>query len=239
MWHIWAEGTIVTKHKRNSSSHQKFITDKNFNAGIYFWQNETYWPRDFHKRFYDELAEINKEDQFSIKWWYRILPHLNCWRTTPKSSEMSVEEFTRRARDECKPERLKRAYQKINQELRADDIENDELTWEIVKEFTKEVTEIKGATTPTFCSKLCHFISPKRFPVTDKGAMGLPKSNYKGYWNYVKKEWKETTSKEKEDFRKLLKRAASDALPDDFPYACKIAEICLIGEHQLRKNQRR
>jgi hypothetical protein len=38
------------QRKMPLSSHQKFITLKNFNEGIKFWR-ETYWPRDFHNQF--------------------------------------------------------------------------------------------------------------------------------------------------------------------------------------------
>lgn len=225
MWHVWTEGTIVKKLKRDSSSHQKFITDKNFNAGIKFWQNETYWPRDFHNRFYAELAEINKDDQFSIEWWYRILPHLSCWRATrPKSAK----ELTQRARPRLG--RLKRAFQAISDA--PNDIAVDGLNWEIVEGFTIIAADIKGANPPTFCSKLCHFISPKRFPVTDSGAMGSPKENYKDYWNCVRDEWRATPKELQERLKKRLESAADVSLPSDFPYACKIAEICLIGKNQ-------
>lgn len=151
------------------------LTRQEFNAGINVWRT-TYWPRDFHNRFYAELAEINNAGQFSAEWWNRILPHLNCWRATrPKPAE----ELTRRATTKLK--RLIRAFQTIADA--PNDIAADGLAWEIVEEFTFVAAEIKGVKTPTFCSKLCHFVSPKRFPVVDKRAMNLPKSNYKEYWN--------------------------------------------------------
>jgi hypothetical protein len=217
------------QRKMPLSSHQKFITLKNFNEGIKFWR-ETYWPRDFHNQFYAELAKINKAGRFSVEWWHRILPHLKCWGVIRSNKPLSAKDLTRRAKARLK--RLNSTYQRIANA--PNDIKANGLTWETVKKFTKVVTKIKNATTPTFCSKFCHFVSPKRFPVTDSGATGLPKPNYEKYWNYVRKEWRATSKKLQENLKRRLQLAAGVALRRDFPYACKIAEICLIGRHQRR-----
>ena len=50
-----------------------------------------------------------------------------------------------------------------------------------VNPFINVIHEIKNVNSPVFTSKFCHFISPKRFPVIDRKAMGLPFGNYIEY----------------------------------------------------------
>ena len=203
-----------------------------FKKGLKHWQNETYWPRDFHNRFYAELKRINKKGQFTPQWWNAILPHLNYWKATrPKKAR----DLTKRANERFF--RLEETWESVAKSPHT--IANEESCWESLEAFTKVVAEIKKikSTSPVFSSKMCHFSSPTRFPVIDKTAMKSSNfKTYKDYWKFVKKTWGETSLEMQQKLKQLLKkevkRNTGDKLISGFPYACKITEICLIGRTQ-------
>lgn len=200
------------------------LTVRQFRAGVAYWRT-TFWPQDFHNRFYGELERINA-NRFTVQWWGAILPHLNCWKATrPRTAQY----LTRRAH--ARLELLEQSWQAIAQT--PDDIAAVDLNWNRIENFTNIIAYIKGAQSPVFRSKLCHFISPRRFPVTDTVAMGRPCRDYETYWNLVRNEWCNTEENLREQLTEQLRGEAGNELQDDFPFACKITEICLIGRHQL------
>ncbi len=93
------------------------------------------------------------------------------------------------------------------------------------KQKSKLVSQIKDVRSPVFCSKLCHFVAPTKFPVIDNAAMGLPYRDYGTYWMFVRREWCETSNEERQRFEAELKAEIDDELTPNYPLACKIVEI--------------
>jgi len=193
-------------------------------AGVLYWRN-TNWPQDFHNQFYIDLAGHNEMGLFTGDWWPGILQTLSSWRATwPRSFDFINE----------------RALERLNllQELwvPVNDLPNDiiaipEDAIQRVNPFINVIHEIKNVNSPVFTSKFCHFISPKRFPVIDRKAMGLPFGNYIEYWQYVRDEWDNTENDVRNDLIQHFAHEIGDHIFDGYPFYTKIAEICLIGRN--------
>lgn len=117
------------------------------------------------------------------------------------------------------------------------DIEGVE--WDQVADFPTLVAEIKAVPSPVFCSKFCHFLAPRIFPVIDNAAMGTPFPTYKAYFTTGRRAWLSTPTTTREALvARLTKevRAGDRRLFAGFPMKCKLIELCLIGKHQLAHN---
>jgi hypothetical protein len=80
---------------------------------------------------------------------------------------------------------------------------------------------------PVFASKLCHFIFPAAFPVVDGELLGGAAS-YPVYWHGCRGLWLEC--EEKDALKRVVAEEIGINLLDDFPWATKTVEWCLIGE---------
>ena len=102
--------------------------------------------------------------------------------------------------------------------------------WETVAGLFSTAHEIKKTKSDSavFASKLCHFILPSVFTVVDNEMMGLPlnKEQYGQYWKFCQNRWKAC------DQNALINRM-QDVVGDDwfadYPFATKIAELCVMG----------
>ena len=87
--------------------------------------------------------------------------------------------------------------------------------------------EIKGTDSPVFASKLCHFMLPSAFPVTDNTMLGRWGRDYWAYWQRCADGWRGCPDRE------LLKRELGKRIPGGaapcYPWGTKIGELCHWG----------
>ena len=117
------------------------------------------------------------------------------------------------------------------------DIEGVE--WHQLSAFPRLVAEIKDVTSPVFCSKFCHFLAPRIFPVIDNAAMGAPFRTYEAYFTAARAEWLATRTPTREALVVLLTeevRARGRPPFSGFPMKCKLIELCMIGRHRMANN---
>jgi hypothetical protein len=98
------------------------------------------------------------------------------------------------------------------------------LKWGDVEPLFNVARQIKGVASPMFASKLCHFLVPGAYFVTDST---LVKREWKEYWHYwedCRVAWLDQSDKQ------ALEGELRERMPDDpcstYPWPTKITELC-------------
>ncbi len=194
-------------------------------AGVNYWRN-TNWPQDFHNQFYIDLAAHNQIGLFTPGWWPGIFQRLRSWRATRPRSFAYINENTLERLD-----RLHELWVEVN--ALPDDITTMDLQINnaLIFNFVNEIHSIKNVNSPVFTSKFCHFVSPKRFAVIDRLAMGLPFNSYVDYLHYVRQEWNNTEDEVRNQLINFFTNEIGHNVYEAYPFHTKIAEVCLIGRN--------
>jgi hypothetical protein len=191
-------------------------------AGINYWHN-TNWPQDFHNQFYIDIAAHNQIGLFTPHWWPEIFQRLRSWRATrPKSFEYINERTLERLGE------LHELWEEVNG--LPDNITAMEIIVAVIN-FVNVIHTIKNVNSPVFTSKFSHFVSPKRFPVIDRRAMGLPLDSYVDYLHFVRQEWNNTGNEVGNQLINFFANELGHNVFEGYPFHTKIAEICLIGRN--------
>lgn len=202
------------------------LTVNELNNGITYWNN-TPWPRDFHNAFYQQMAALNPNGNFTADWWGTFVRILGQWRALrPRSraflTERAVNRFGRLSED----------WNNSILPVMAFDI--TDIQWPQISSFPAIVAEIKDVFSPVFTSKFCHFLAPHIFPVIDNAAMGNPFLTYERYFLFGQSEWRDTPTDIRNDLIDILQDAIGPNLIHNYPIKCKIIELCLIGRHNFQ-----
>ena len=210
--------------------------EKFFNRGKELWTRRFPMEEDFHNDFYLELEEINNRGIFRkngcmMTWWHEdIYPKLNDWNALRPSNKLDQTKIE--SPDFWKG--FKRTANKLRKDLGGHDIASDEAKWGLCNCLFDKAHEIKPVKSPTLPAKLCHFIFPALFPVSDLALVGIDDAEeYPDYWDYVRGCWLKCTDKRglKGDLRAEIKRHSKDKkVFGGYPFACKIGEFHVIGQ---------
>jgi hypothetical protein len=104
--------------------------------------------------------------------------------------------------------------------------------WPVLEPLFDRAVGLKPTKYPSlvFGSKLCHFILPAAFVVVDNVLTGVPGS-YAPHWLRHRELWLgcETREKLKTYLGDKIRKLSSCEPGDDYPWATKIVELCLIG----------
>ena len=194
-------------------------------VGIDFWHRRG-WSGDFHNAFYLNVVPQLRPagGRFDRDWWDGIWPTLRAWSATRHGGTRAA--MTQRAEQEFPA--LERLWlEKVSPRL-CDDL--SVVPWDEVSEFTSHVSSIKDVRSPVFTSKLCHFLIPQVFPVVDNWAMGNPYTTYCEYYQAAQSMWCETDVQTKQALVARLAALIGPAVGPEFPMACKLVELHLIGK---------
>ena len=204
--------------------------------GIEKFQSGQGRPWGFDEEFYRDLRKM-RSCRFTPKWWEKIYQtnksgSLTKWRATRNAQNDVREEGRRRL---CE---LRQAYESIPNAVKKSGIESKSCDWDIVEPLfgiAHKIKETKGKYA-VFASKLCHFILPKAFPVIDHTALRVNNPNaevYREYWKLSRQQWcacdKQTKDALCEQLRKEIWRNDKASDLTDYPWATKIAELCVMG----------
>lgn len=201
------------------------FTKIEFDKGIEYWKKQVpRWPADYHNEFYKKLSNSGLTGQFNKDWWEFIWPYIRSWYAYRGKTKLYLTEhyYERMIK-------LQEVWDKDIKPLQDQDISL--VKWETIEEFTSIVAEIKNSSTPVFTSKVCHFLAPQIFPVTDNKASGLPNKTYKEYFYVVQNEWAETDRITQDELIKMMKDIIGVDIFNNYPIKCKIIDICLIGRN--------
>ncbi len=197
-------------------------------AGIDHWK----WKDDFHNGFYAKLKGIHGVDgkrMFGPEWWADMREHLDAWKATRNPPPgIKIDEEARK-----RFSKLRKAWQLANG---LSGIAGRSASWDVCGRFFDIAAEIKPVKngSAVFPSKLCHFCAPHIYPVVDGEMMGGCQ-NYREFWECARRRWQATPKDEREkmegELRKRIKKSGTRLVPG-YPFACKIIELCHIGEYK-------
>lgn len=217
------------------------LTMEMFNAGVWWWINETNWPKDFHNKLYLWLNELRSHWPDFALWWKEVVPELDrwqAWRVHPGKIPVS-EVFLRIRQIETD---LQKEVLLLNSRL-IDLPTFPLIEWSDVQRLAILAMKIKGVSSPVAASKVCHFFFPAVYPVTDNAALGLPGGNrYDRYFDYFRHCWKRTDLDTQEAMTDALAQLIHERGVDpsrDYPLALKATELSLIGRRNPRRPGRR
>jgi hypothetical protein len=101
------------------------------------------------------------------------------------------------------------------------------LEWHHIAAFPLVVAEIQDVSSPTFTSKLCHFLA-RICPVVDKTTMGNPFSTYEAYFKAGRAEWLGTPKTTQEDLVTLVTNEVvelGEPVFGGFPMKSRLVEL--------------
>ena len=208
------------------------ITPFSFKSGRDVWMGH-FGEEDFHNSHYRSLAEINAEWIFCengcMKTWQKqILQKLQEWNAFREYHELDK-------LDDCEFwDGFKEAANGLREKMGGHDISCDRAEWGLCESLFEQAREVKpGVEPPTFPAKLCHFIFPALFPVSDNEWVGIHNfSVYQDYWEYARGCWRHAATDRRclmDTLSAEIKKSGSEPI-DGYPFACKIAEFHVIGK---------
>jgi hypothetical protein len=208
------------------------VTMDNLKAGIAEFKRR--WPgeSDFNNRLYGEFGALRNSGHLK---WGRLVDELSAWKALRTSRPGYTKDwYLARGEEPCRHMLLLASQIRSAHSGRDPDI--TETGPEELREMFGIAVGIKGAASPVFASKLCHFLMPSAFPVADQDMLGI--STIDGYWQYWLRcalDWR--ASKEKEALKAQLHTAMSETPFPGYPWAVKIAELCHSGARTLRNRE--
>ena len=100
----------------------------------------------------------------------------------------------------------------------------DSVRWDDAKPLFDVARKIKDATSPMFASKLCHFLVPSIYFITDGTLVKRGWKDYPTYWKDCRSAW--LCRHDDQALQDELKKEIAVAPCDSFPWATKITELC-------------
>ena len=188
---------------------------------------------DFHNFLYCLLAKANNEGIFcengDIEIWRRkIFKELGRWKAL--RSKLDKKKL-------CDPKfwrRFKKTANRLRESMGEQDFASEKASWALCEPLFRQACELPLADSPTFPAKLCHFTFPALFPVSDQKMVKIRKTNiYPGYWMYARECWRHEDTNRRRLMRRLsraIKENSGETPIDGYPFACKIAELHVIGK---------
>ena len=206
------------------------ITAKSLKAGMNRWRKRFKGEKDFHNTLYRWLAETNKEGIFCENWdiesWRKpIFQELRQWqalRSSRKMKKLDDPEFWGE---------FKAIADTLREEMGGRDIASKGAAWGLCEPLFKKAHKLKPVRPPTFPAKLCHFVFPALFPVSDLKLVKIADaSTYPDYWGYARGCWQHADI-DRSELRDILRAEITkhSDLFRGYPFACKITELHVIG----------
>ena len=196
----------------------------NLRAGIADFKRR--WPgeSDFNARLYTELRTLRDTGRLT---WERLVAELNVWRALRTSQPgRDTTWYLGHGREPFG--RMLKIVERIRGAHGGQDPDLAETEPQELVELFNTALAIKGAGSPTFPSKLCHFLIPSAFPVADQAMLGIETVDaYWPYWRACSDGWR--ASSEKETLVHELRTAMSTPPTGTYPWASKITELCYAG----------
>ena len=202
------------------------LNSKNLMNGISVWKTKkAHWDSDFHNELYREIYEF-KEKGFDKEFLIFLIDKLALWKATRGSSKSDL---------------LKRGLEKLDSLsyysnsliAKYPNVFSDisMYSWNEVEPLFKSAMYIKKtiSKSPVFASKLCHFILPNIFMVTDNKVIGAASNpdEYQNYWEYCRQGW--AMCNNKNELIAILENEIEQKVFFKYPFLTKIIELCIIG----------
>lgn len=195
----------------------QFPDEKDFHNALYLWLDET------------NAKGIFRADGCMQTWWDDISGELKGWKALCSLDEEKSgnPDFWR-----C----FKKAANKLREEMGGQDIASEKASWDLCEPLFAKASELKlrSDDPPTLPAKLCHFVFPALFPVSDRTLVQIDDaSSYPNYWDYVRECWQHKATNRcglTDELRAEIKKHSEKDVFGGYPFACKIGEFHVIGK---------
>ncbi len=199
----------------------KTLTIENLNAGISKWKFDVDYHNDLYSRLYAE-----RKFSFSEDHWDFLIFKLADWGATRPKPKQEIHDKCLAITNELKG--------CLNSILKSHNfLEPDILTtnWNEIEPLFKYAFSIKETNynSPVFASKLCHFLLPKVFFISDN--LFIKRFDYPQFWQESKKAWSNCSNKD--ELINILKNKIGSNIIDNYPFATKITDLCYMGKYYL------
>lgn len=178
---------------------------------------------DFHNNLYCRL-EDHRGRGLDHEFWNFLVDELSRWKairgkskhTKPAIRDTGLKRF---------PE-LQHCFYGLAGKATNDLRTIETLDWADVEPLFKVAGQIKEVSSPTFASKLCHFLVPGAYFVTDSKLVKPGWKTYQPYWEACRAAWLRQSNKQ------ALKDALRSSMPVNcipcatYPWPTKITELC-------------
>lgn len=219
----------------------RIVNRFNLDKGIQYWLDQKpWWGNDFHNKLYRDLPMYSR-DGLTPQWWERIFRILSEWGAL--RGQKTWDEIRERGQHRLQP--MDQYYQemKLGGALALDLATAD---WTRLSQLFATSKEIKGALSPMFASKLCHFIFPNLYVVVDNTATGIQSNEYSNIWYRCRTQW--LAAPNKAELIELLTSVILQGTDDgpliertvvpNYPWSTKITELCLTGYRHSNNSKR-
>ena len=202
------------------------VTPSNLRRGIhrlFRYHDEKHKPSkgrwEFHNEMYLKL-ESHRSSELTEAFWNVLVDELWSWKAIRPASKSQVREAGLRYLAE-----LRRCFSQL---VRTDEIlpSLDSVEWRNVEPLYLVASQIKPtiASKPMFASKLCHFLVPSVYFVTDGKLAKAGLGGYRSYWEACRSAW---LNRSPADGLEVILREEMPCQPcDTFPWPTKITELC-------------
>jgi len=201
------------------------INIDNLNRGIEIFKGRINWPRDFHNGFYKLLSEKFNEYFLGIQepelYLRYIVDNLAIWKALRGRHGFTKQFLMTKLIEEND---LLMGFITV---LRNRNLSIDIANYEDIQNIFNFAKGLKRAESPVFASKFCHFLFPNLFVVVDN-ELSQARTDYRTYWEFCKQSW--SLCPNKEILKEILNEEIQNNLIPNYPYSCKIAELCYIGK---------
>lgn len=203
-----------------------FVTLTNLRAGIAEFRRR--WPgeSDFHNGLYAELETLRQAGRLT---WGRMVAELSAWKAL-RTPIPGRDKYWYLEHGEQPFGKMLVMAKEIRAAHEGQDPDLLETTPGELMPLFETARAIKGADSPMFASKLCHFLMPRAFPIADQAVLGIGTEDYWHYWQRCADGWR--GSAEREALRAELRRAMGVTPIPSYPWAAKITELCQIGSRR-------
>jgi hypothetical protein len=173
---------------------------------------------DFHNYLYRQLD--NKRSQgLNMDFWAFLVDELWNWRAIrPKSKNDIFETGIKKFKE------LSNCFQQLKSNTPLGQPSIDILEWHDVSPLFNIASLIKDSKMPTFGSKLCHFLFPSAYFVSDNTLVKKGWKSYGEYWSDLRAEW--LKAPDKEVLKEELRRNVPNKPCASYPWPTKITELC-------------
>jgi hypothetical protein len=228
--YVFQESPVLSRDGRATP-----LTQEEFERGLSWWREN--WPgeTDIHNSMYRELDGLREGTVFGEKWWTKAAEYLWEWRAfrTP------IPGFTKRKiweRIESQKDAMNTVYGRDVLPLLQEGGDFLTAPYEKLSNLFRLARTIKNSRSPVSSSKICHFLAPELYIVTDNVALGLPHGyDYEAYFIYAQScrqlTSQETFSSMKDSLNSMIRMVGEPI--ERYPYETKITELCLIGRYQM------
>jgi hypothetical protein len=178
---------------------------------------------DFHNDLYRQL-EARRRRGLDYRFWSFLVDELWDWKAIRGTSQ-HTKQGIRDAGLRQFPD-LQRCFYDLAGEATNDLRTIETLVWGDVEPLFKVAGQIKAVSSPTFASKLCHFLVPGAFFITDGKLVKRGWKTYRHYWEDCQAAW--LTQSNKQAMKDALCRSMPvNCIPwDTYPWPTKITELC-------------